>query len=402
MAKRRSKIRILATSFDYRPRLGGIATLSYELVKAMAAREDVTLKVLAPAMEGSEKFDTLLGIETLRVPLPKTARNALVPLSAAIARETLAWSPDVILNFHWMPDASASLLSMPARTFRGVPYFVFAHAVEIVESQASTWKKFRSRFAPVKRAVFGAARGVFAVSGFTRKLLIEECRVSEEKIHTAHPGIDPNQFLPAPPARDLIEKYRLQGRRVFTTVCRMESFKGMDRVISALRIVKEKYPEVLYLVCGTGPDLPRLQALAQHYRVQEHVLFAGNIPAERLSDHYNLGEAFVMVSREDWETPNVEGFGIVFLEAAGCAKPSIGGRSGGIPDAVGGAEFGWLVDPTDDEAIAQAMLEVLDNPEEARRRGEAARKRALERFTWTVMAESVISVLKKEGRDVRD
>ncbi|MCM2322546.1 MAG: glycosyltransferase family 4 protein [Oligoflexia bacterium] len=385
--------RILATAFDYRPRLGGVATLAYELVRALGRIEGVEVRLIAPEGPGAAEFDRDSGIATSRVRLPQAAL-APVPLSARLTRELLSWRPSAVLNLLWLPEGVASFLASPVRAPLGIPYFVYGHGVELLESSATTKKRVRAAFSPAKKAVFRGARQVFANSAFTRGLLSAHCGVPDERIRIAHPGVDPALFFPEAPAADLIARYGLEGKRVFLTVTRLEDYKGVDRAISALRWVQEKHPEACLLVCGEGPDRERLESIARHYRVRDRVVFAGAVPAGRLRDHFNLADAFVLLSRSNWEAPHLEGFGIVFLEAAACGKPGIGGDSGGIPDAQGGEPYGWLVDPHDDRAIAAAMLEVLEHPERARAKGEAARRRAVEGFTWDRMAATVLATMK--------
>jgi phosphatidylinositol alpha-1,6-mannosyltransferase len=112
-----------------------------------------------------------------------------------------------------------------------------------------------------------------------------------------------------------------------------------------------------------------------------------------------LADCLILLSREDWKTPNVEGFGLVFLEAAACGVPAIGGRSGGVPDAVLDGVTGWLVDPSDEREITAAMLESLDQPEERQKRGRQAMERARSELTWEKMAEGILSEVRKSVRN---
>ena len=116
--------------------------------------------------------------------------------------------------------------------------------------------------------------------------------------------------------------------------------------------IREQHPEALYLIFGDGDDLPRLRALAADVGQQEHVVFAGRIPADQLADHYRLADVFVMPSTG-------EGFGIVFLEAAASGVPVIGGRTDGSWDALREGALGDAVDPEDLDELAQAICSAL-------------------------------------------
>jgi phosphatidylinositol alpha-1,6-mannosyltransferase len=393
------ELRLLISSFDYRPRLGGVATCSFELARALAKLPGLRVRVLAPRNAGGGDFDAAHAIETARTALPREATAAIPLIAASFAREVATYRPHAIINMVWMPGGVASLVNRPLLAAMRIPYFVVAHGVEVLESGSTLKKRLRRRLSPLKRAVFGRAASVFAVSDYTRARVHAECGVPPERIRVVYNGVNPELFSPGPRPPELVREHGLDGKFVFLTLARLEAYKGVDRAIASLRHVVPAHPEVRLLVCGEGSDRARLEQLARHYRVREHVVFAGAVPFERLADYYRAADCFVLLSREDLEAPNVEGFGLVFLEAAACAKPSIGGRSGGIADAVGPAECGWLVDSTDDREIARVMREALADPAGTRRKGEAARKRALEQYTWAHMAERVLEEIRRHVRN---
>ena len=141
-----------------------------------------------------------------------------------------------------------------------------------------------------------------------------------------------------------------------------------------------------YLVVGEGPDLPRLQRLAARLGLEDRVSFLGRRSVAEIVSLYNLADLFVLLTRE--EPPDVEGFGLVFLEAAACGLPSLGGRSGGIPEAIVEGQTGWLVDPGDPRAIAAGVIDLLGSPERLRRASEGCLRTAPER-TWERVAERI-------------
>lgn len=401
--KKGESLRILAVSYDYRPRLGGVSTFAYELLRALSARRDLNIRMVAPQMDGCDSFDKKLDIETIRIPLPTQAMKAMPSLGVEIGKQLLEWKPHAVINFLWMPDGASTYLAAPVRSWKKIPYFLFAHGVEMIESDRNLRKKIRAWSSPFKRKVFKNASHIFCNSHFTSGLVEKNCGIPKDDLSVVYCGVDPVDYFPAPKSEDLIEKFGLEGKKVFLTLSRLLDYKGMDRAIAALRRVVSTHPDVVYLICGEGEDRSRLEALVRHYRVQKHVKFTGPVPWDRVNDYYNLCDAFVLLSREDWVGPNVEGFGIVFIEAAACGKPSIGGRSGGISDAVQDGVTGWLVDPTDDSKIAQAMLEVIEHPRECLKRGETAKQRAIHELTWSHMAARVIKRIRKEVDDhVRD
>jgi phosphatidyl-myo-inositol dimannoside synthase len=390
-------LRLLITAFDYRPRLGGVATCSFELARALAG-EGVHVRVLAPHCPGDEAFDRHGLFETARRDLPSAAVAALLPLCLWIREEMAAWQPDALLATLWQPGG----LAMRANAFRrrsGLPpYFVMAHGVEMMESHRNLRKRARALLAPLKRSVFRHAAAPLAVSHFTAGLVEREVGLPAGSVAAVFNGVDVDQFTPGPRPADLQAAYGTAGRRVLLTITRLDDYKGVDHAIGALRHVVRDHPEVLYLIGGEGADRPRLEELAHRHCLQQHVRFLGRVETTRLVEHYRLADCFVMLSREDLAAPNVEGFGIVFLEAASCGLPVIAGRSGGIPDAVAEGRTAWLVDPVDEQAIAAAMREMLGDPSLAAERGRNGRLRAEQEFTWGHMARRVLATVEQHVR----
>ena len=154
----------------------------------------------------------------------------------------------------------------------------------------------------------------------------------------------------------------LPGRhkdKVILCVGNLVARKGQDMVIRALPSLRQTIPDVTYLIVGEGPYRVPLDKLTLELGVRDRVIFAGRILVEELPDIYAISDVFVMPSRN--EECDVEGFGLVFLEASACAKPVVGGRSGGIPDAIEEGVTGLLVGPRDPEDIANALARLLSD-----------------------------------------
>ena len=154
-----------------------------------------------------------------------------------------------------------------------------------------------------------------------------------------------------------------------------------------------RYPNLRYVLVGYGPYREDLERAASELGIASHVLFAGKVPHEELLDYFAVSDVFVMPSHVNEAQCDVEGFGIVFLEANACGKPVVGGRSGGIPDAIVEGETGLLVDPLSPQAVADALGRLLDDPALARRLGEQGRTRALQDFAWPVVGARIRAVL---------
>jgi phosphatidylinositol alpha-1,6-mannosyltransferase len=235
---------------------------------------------------------------------------------------------------------------------------------------------------------------VLAVSRFTANL-VQESGVSPDRIEIVHPGCDSEHFRPLPPRSDLRQKL-LGARykdRIILTVGGLVARKGHDMVIRALPRLHRTLPDVTYLVVSQGRYRSELEKLAASLGVRDRVVFAGPVPADDLPDVFALSDVFAMPSRDQLAACSVEGFGLVFLEAAACAKPAIGGRSGGIPDAIVDGVTGFLVNPTDPDDIAGALARVLNDSELATRLGQQGRSRVVKDFAWARVADQVQGIL---------
>jgi phosphatidylinositol alpha-1,6-mannosyltransferase len=308
-------------------------------------------------------------------------------LGALCRRERI----DVVHCGVTIPDGMSGWLLKNAL---GRPYVVYTYAKEILGPWSNEWDE-RSK----ERALAEADR-IVTISDYTRGKL-GELGIDPHRIQIAPPGVDLDTFRPDDDAgRRIRARHGIAvDRPVMLTVARLTPGKrhvlrkGHDMVIDALPAISARLPDVTYLIVGTGSEEARLQALVREKGLSERVIFAGRVPDEDLPAYYNAADIFIMPNRE--EGTNVEGFGIVFLEANACGKPVIGGRSGGTVDAVADGESGYLVDPRDASEITQATIRLLTDPVLARRMGRAGRERAQREFCWDSTAQQVYALTKE-------
>lgn len=266
-----------------------------------------------------------------------------------------------------------------------LPLVTFAHGNEILLAARSGLD------APLQ--ALRSADLVVAISRFSAGLAVE-AGANPARVEIVCPGCDAERFRPQPRDPDL--KASLTGdpdALVLLTVGNLVERKGHDLVIRALPALVRRFPTLTYVIAGDGPHRPALEALARELGVASNVRFVGRIDDERLLALYAVSDLFVMPSRDRREECDVEGFGLVFLEAGACERPVIGGRGGGIPDAVVDGETGRLVDPENVDEFVSAAAELLANETHRRRFGAAARRRILETFTWERFHDRFSSVL---------
>lgn len=384
------KLKIALSSFDYRPRLGGVATCSYEMANALSELPNVEVLFVAPRAKNDKEFDRQQKFKAFRFTSPSSSILAILFYTVAWFRVSLMYKPDAIVHFLWIPDAAGFWLLRKFLFFIRTPYFIFAHAVEVVEARSTFKKRIRYLLRNYKIKIFQSAQRTFAVSKFTSGLVQKECEVSKEKVFVINNGIRNGAFFPENQPLAKYKALSLEGKKILLTVTRLDDYKGIDVTLQAVKILQKEHPNLVYLVGGAGTDQARLKSIVTQNGLENVVHFLGIVPASDLNHLYNLCDIYVMPSREDWEGPSLEGFGIVFLEAAACAKPVVAGASGGVPDAVENNVTGFLVDPTNPSALAGAIDELLKNPAKAAEMGRRGLQRVQQKFQWSHQAEILI------------
>jgi len=262
-----------------------------------------------------------------------------------------------------------------------INYVLYAHGEEIV---------LYSRFFPEKYVspyVYKHAKAVIANSSFTVNLL-KNIGVKEQNIHLIHPGVDTKHFNPNLDVSRLKIKYNLVDKKIIVTISRLQERKGQDYVIKAMPLVLKEIPNAHYLIVGDGEEKPRLETLVKDLGLKDKVTFVGFVKEEELPYYYNLSDVFILANRIT-NTNDVEGFGMVFIEANACGKPVIGGKTGGAVDAIIEGETGLFVNPTDEKDIADKIIYLLKDVDKAKEMGEKGRKRAIEEFGWDNIAKKI-------------
>lgn len=369
----------LITSFDSKPSsTGGIATFCHEFTKSLAKQKNQKVEFMAPYSLNSDKYDEKQIYPTKRIHLPTRAILSTIPLFYNFLK--LRNKFDYSVHFLWLPDGISACLAFKKN------YIVVVHAVEILEIKNTFKKKLRHLLKPIKNLVFKNAHLVIAVSEFTKNYLISTTNISSDKIVVIHPGVEFNHWPKVSHNKTSIKS--------FFTVSRLQDYKGIDVTLHAFHLLKKDgHNDWSYRIAGSGEYLQKLEELVKEYHLEEHVSFLGKIDDEKLKLEYSKTDIFILCSREDWKTPNIEGFGIVFLEAASCGIPSLAGKSGGIPDAVINNETGWLVNPESSIEIKDVLVRTITNPEEVNQFGKNALIRAETKFNWNIVIQNFLEAV---------
>lgn len=282
-------------------------------------------------------------------------------------------------EIHCIKVLPEGLVAWWMRSFCRVPYVLYAHGEEI---QMRLTSRLLGWLIP---PLYKGANAIIANSHHTKELL-ELIGVPPERIHVIHPGVNVAEFLATENAKRAVRQRHGLGEAVtLLTVGRLQRRKGQDMVIKALPRIKEKFPKVKYLIVGSGEERGSLQQLAQDHGVREDVVFAGSVSDNDRAAYYAACDLFLMPNRQI--DADIEGFGIVFLEAAAAGKPVIGGRSGGTKEAIQDGVTGIRVDGENVEAIAAAVTALLGDPGKMRAMGERGKQWVERAFSWESIVE---------------
>ncbi|MEV6291875.1 glycosyltransferase family 4 protein [Streptomyces sp. NPDC051896] len=207
------------------------------------------------------------------------------------------------------------------------------------------------------------------------------------------PGVDEKTFHPASGGDEIRARLGLTDRPVVVCVSRLVPRKGQDTLIQAMPRILAAEPDTVLLIVGGGPYERDLQRMAAETGVAGSVRFTGAVPWSELPAHYGAGDVFAMPCRTRRGGLDVEGLGIVYLEASATGLPVVAGDSGGAPDAVLDGETGWVVRGGEPAEAADRIVALLGDPELRRRMGERGRQWVEEKWRWDLLAEKLEDLL---------
>jgi phosphatidylinositol alpha-1,6-mannosyltransferase len=209
-----------------------------------------------------------------------------------------------------------------------------------------------------------------------------------------HPGVDASVFRPDPAARAAIrDRHGLGGRPVVVCVSRLVRRKGQDTLLRAWPGVLEKIPDAALLIVSGGPYAKTLHQLAERTGVTSSVRFTGPVPQAELPAYYAAGDVFAMPCRTRRGGLDVEGLGIVYLEASATGLPVVGGDSGGAPDAIEDGETGYVVGGRDVAALVDRLVALLEDPAGAKAMGDKGRAWVERDWSWDLTASRLRALI---------
>lgn len=359
--------RTLLITNDFPPRPGGIQQFVHNLA---VRRPPGSLIVYASTWAGAEKFDADQPFEVVRestgmlLPTPAVARRA-----AELAR---AHDCDSV----WFGAAAPlGLLADGLRRRTGI-----TRAVGITHGHEIGWAALPGARQLLRRIARG--NDTLTYLGDYQRVRLDRALHGLTELRQLAPGVDVDAFHPGVDGSAVRARHGLTDRPVIVCVSRLVPRKGQDMLIRALPEVRRRVPGAALLIGSGGPDRSRLEKLTRECGVERDVIFTGSVPWEELPTLFAAGDVYAMPCRTRAAGLDVEGLGIVYLEASATGLPVIGGDSGGAPDAVREGETGYVVGGRDLRALTERLVELLSDPAKAKAMGAAGRAWVEREWRW--------------------
>ncbi|MGY2067366.1 glycosyltransferase family 4 protein [Blastococcus sp. SYSU DS0619] len=370
--------RTLVVTNDFPPRQGGIQTFVAAL---LARRPPDSLIVLASDSPGSAEHDAALPYRVVRRPT-----GMLLP-TRATARAAAELVDRFGCDTAFFGAAAPLGLLAPALRTAGV-----RHLVGATHGHETGWVALPGSRQVMQRIASGLDVVTY-ISEYTRNRL-EPALGSRARLAQLSPGVDVDRFTPQADGAGVRERYGLGGAPVVVCVSRLVARKGQDVLVAGWPQVLARHPGARLLLVGGGPAETSLRRAVARAGLQDSVVLTGPVGHEELPAHYAAGDVFAMPCRTRRGGLDVEGLGMVFLEAAACGRPVVAGTSGGAPEAVREGVTGHVVDPRSPAAVAAALAGLLDDPKRARAMGAAGRAWVEQRWSWSTIATDFARLLE--------
>jgi phosphatidylinositol alpha-1,6-mannosyltransferase len=376
--------KIICITNDFGPRAGGIETFVIGLIERLP-QGSVTVYT---SQQGDTQSYDQKWLEQFGVKVIRDKSKVLLPtprVYRAVKKEIVS---EGIEKIFFGAAAPLAIMAGGLRKAGAKEIVALTHGHEV------WWAKIW----PFKWAIGYIGRSVNHLTylgDFTRTQISRALsKKSISEMVKIAPGIDTNHFAPSAAAPQLRQSLGLSDKKVIVSVGRLVHRKGQDSLIAALPAILQRHPDTHILMVGEGPYRKKLEELTSELALQSAITFIGRIQYADLPTYISVGDLFAMPSRSRFAGLEVEGLGIVYLEASACGLPVIAGKSGGAPDAVVEGVTGVTVDGRDSADIARAAIAMLDDLDQARAMGARGREWVISNWGWEIWAREFRKALK--------
>lgn len=372
--------RTLLVTNDFPPRPGGIQSYLHSLATRFPAEE---LVVYAPRWRGDShlKFDARQPFEVVRHP------TTLMLPTPFVARRASQLVKSHSCDSAWFGAAAPLAVMAPVLRRAGAETIVAStHGHEVGWSMVPGGRG-------TLRLIGNSVDTVTYVSKYTRGRFAAAFGPRAALEHVP-PGVDTDLFKPDPAAREQLRaRYGLGDRPTVLCLSRLVPRKGQDNLIRSISAIRARVNDAVLVLVGGGPYEGTLRELVRRHGVEDHVIFTGTVPSAELAAHHTIADVFAMPSRTRGGGLDVEGLGIVYLEASACGVPVVAGKSGGAPETVQENRTGLVVDGREIDEITDAVVRILSDRALAMSMGAAGRRFVETSWRWDVLAQKLRSLL---------
>lgn len=369
--------RDLFLTIDFPPATGGVARYYESVLSALHGRQVTVLTV--PAHEVVNTLPDRICVVRKQLVGPTWLWPRWLPLLWHALRIVVRERPGLVHVGQLLPVGTVALI---VKRLYKIPYIVYTHGLDVLLASDSTRKR------SLARSVLHHADLVICNSTATQSLLLR-LGVPEQSILIVKPGCTLiHTPLDAARVEALRSTHQLTGKKVILSVGRLVKRKGMHIAIDAMAQILREIPNVVLVIVGDGPERSVLEARAQKAGVHSNIRFVGGVHDSELPAWYALCDVFLLVPSA-LQGNDIEGFGIVYLEAASFGKPAVGSKTGGVPEAVQDGITGLLVPSDDPAATAHAVRKLLQDHQLAAQLGATARRTVETEATWEKRTEGL-------------
>ena len=371
-------ITTLVVTNDFGPRAGGIETFIHGLLEQASKNQQRNFIVLTSHQSPQDeviKFDQKMW-ENNRIRVVRDTAKVLLPTRRLAKKATDLFVVHKCENVIFGSSAPLGLLAKSLRRAGAKHIVALTHGHEV-------WWARMPLFSALLRRIGAQADQMTYLGEFTRGAVANALlREDHSKLVHLPPGVDLTRFIPAVKSLELQKKWGVEGAPVIVSIGRLVPRKGSDQLIKAMPEVLKQFPKSKLLLVGTGNYKKRLEKLVRNLKVQDSVIFTGRVAHELLPAYYRLGDIFAAPCRSRYGGLEVEGLGIVYLEASACGVPVIAGKSGGAPDAVLDGKTGILVNGRDHLEVSAALIKLLADEKLRSQMGTAGRVWMEQLWSW--------------------
>jgi phosphatidylinositol alpha-1,6-mannosyltransferase len=372
-------VKTLLITENFPPKSGGSGRWFWELYSRLPHSE---YSVLAGEWKDTNSFDVGSDLSISRYTL-SSPEWGFVSLKGILFYIKTVWhirkqiKQQNITNLHCGRVLPEGVMAWILNLLTGIPYSCYVHGEDLETAASSREQQF------ICKQVIKRSTKIICNSQNSASLVAKFGEAARLKALVFHPGVDSNKFVPAEPNAEIRSRLNWLDKKVLLTVGRLQARKGQDMMIKALPDIKKNIPNIMYAVVGDGECLAMLQNLAKEHEVEDSVQFLHEVTDQQMIECYQQCDLFILPNRTIGQ--DIEGFGMVLVEAQSCAKPVIAGDSGGTKETMLLDESGLIVDATQQQNIVTAVVELLADEHKLKEMGKKGREHVLQSLDWKAL-----------------